>query len=175
MILYFKAHSTSITAAVSQSYNYSFIRISSFSKFQNTEAKLERCVFHGDMFLILYSITDRSSFEEADRIASFVKDRKQADTALVILVGTKRDLEHFREVDESEGSELAHQIDCPFYEISISECDGYKEVTEMLHGCIKAFLQRDKSIVEKQRSSLMKMKEGLIRKTGSLRRKSVSL
>ena len=136
---------------------------------------MERCAVHGDMFLILYSITDRSSFEEADRIASFLKERKNVDTALLILVGTKRDLGHLREVDESEGSTLAHQIECPFYEISISECDGYKEVTEMLHSCLKAFLRRDKSIVEKQRSSLMKMKEGLIRKTGSLRKKSVTL
>ena len=131
-------------------------------------------MIQGDVFLILYSITDRSSFEEADRIASFIKDGKNVDSIFLILVGTKKDLEHFREVDESEGSDLAQQLECPFYEISISGCDGYKEVTDMLYACLKAFIRKDKLIAEKQRSSLMKMKEGIIRKTGSLRRKSVS-
>ena len=71
-------------------------------------------MIQGDVFLILYSITDRSSFEEADRIASFIKDGKNVDSIFLILVGTKKDLEHFREVDESEGSDLAQQAGVSF-------------------------------------------------------------
>lgn len=143
---------------------------------QNTYSKLERCSAQGDVFFILYSVTDRSSFEEASRIGKFVKDRRNSCTSLITLVGTKRDLEHFRKVDETEGRKLASELDNAFYEISASSSNGYKEVTDMFSGCMKQYVNREKNGGQDKRvqqSSLTKMKEGLIRKTGSFRRKSL--
>lgn len=97
---------------------------------------------------------------------------------MLILIGTKRDLEHLREVDETEGSDLSQELECPFYEISVSSSDGYKEVSEMLHGSLRQYLRNEKNCPQmdkrNQPSSLSKMKEGLIKRTGSFRRKSVS-
>lgn len=130
----------------------------------------------GDIFLLVYSITDHKTFDEATRIANYIKDRKNADSTTMTLVGTKRDLEHFRSVNETEGSEFAQELDSGFYELSISEGDGYQEIVDMIKSCVRQHLKREKQ--ERQQktnnSSLGKMKEGLIRKTGSFRRKSVA-
>ncbi|XP_031575380.1 ras-related and estrogen-regulated growth inhibitor-like [Actinia tenebrosa] len=143
---------------------------------ENSAVKLNHCMNKGDIFLLVYSITDHKTFDEAKRIANYIKDRKNADSTTMTLVGTKRDLEHFRSVNETEGSELAKELDSGFYELSISDRDGYQEVVDMVKACVRQHLKREKQ--ERQQktnnSSLGKMKEGLIRKTGSLRRKSVA-
>ena len=141
---------------------------------------MERCITSGDMFLVLYSIGDHASFDEAARIGRYIKTHKLIEHRL-ILIGNKKDLEHIRQVDETEGSELAQELDCPFYEISVSECDGYKEVSEMVYSCLKKYLKSgEKPEPPRPRtpnmlattSSLIRMKEGWMRKAG--RRKSVS-
>ena len=130
------------------------------------------------MFLVLYSITNRSSFDEAARIGRYIRERKtNGNSVLIILIGTKRDLEHLREVDETEGSDLSQELECPFYEISVSSSDGYKEVSDMLYGSVRQYLRNEKNDGNDKRtqpSSLSKMKEGLIKRTGSFRRKSVT-
>lgn len=96
---------------------------------------------------------------------------------MLILIATKRDLEHFREIDETEGSDLSQELECSFYEISVSSCDGYKEVTDILQTSVRQFLRNEKNCITDKRhpsSSLSKMKEGLIKRTGSFRRKSVT-
>lgn len=140
---------------------------------------MDGCLFRGDIFLVLYSITDRASFEEAARIGRHIRDRKTSgNSVILLLIGTKRDLEHFREVDETEGSDLSQELECPFYEVSVSSSDGYKEVSDMLYGSVRQFLRNEKNCPQNdkknQPSSLSKMKEGLIKRTGSFRRKSVS-
>ena len=145
---------------------------------QNSETKLNCCLARGDIFLVLYSITDRASFEEATRIGRHIRERKtNGNSVMLILIATKRDLEHFREIDETEGSDLSQELECPFYEISVSSCDGYKEVTDILQTSVRQFLRNEKNCITDKRhppSSLSKMKEGLIKRTGSFRRKSVS-
>ncbi|EDO42750.1 predicted protein [Nematostella vectensis] len=150
---------------------------------QNSDAKLERCLSCGDMFLILYSIVDSTSFDEASRIARYLKWRKFPETGVVILIGTKRDLGHLREIDETEGSELAEELECPFYELSASEYEGYTDVCDMVYTCLKKYLKSDRKTAPTNApatptstptSSLSKMKEGLMRKTGAMRRKSVT-
>lgn len=145
---------------------------------ENSETKLNCCLARGDIFLVLYSITDRASFEEATRIGRHIRERKtNGNSVMLILIATKRDLEHFREIDETEGSDLSQELECPFYEISVSSCDGYKEVTDILQTSVRQFLRNEKNCITDKRhppSSLSKMKEGLIKRTGSFRRKSVT-
>ncbi|XP_068746807.1 ras-related and estrogen-regulated growth inhibitor-like [Montipora capricornis] len=148
---------------------------------ENSQTKLDGCLPGGDIFLVLYSITDRASFEEATRIGRHIRERVKTNSTspMLILIGTKRDLGHLRKVDETEGSDLSGELNCPFYEISVSCCDGYKEVSDMLRGSIRQFLENGKngSQTDKrnQSSSLLKMKEGFIKRRGSFRKKSASL
>ncbi|EDO46259.1 predicted protein, partial [Nematostella vectensis] len=97
--------------------------------------KLRRWTRRGDLYLVLYSIVDRSSFDEARWIARYVKDHRNTDSMSMVIVATKKDLDHLRRVDIEEGLGFSNELDCTFYEVSISE--GYNEVQELLHELLK--------------------------------------
>lgn len=97
----------------------------------------------GDLFVVLYSITDRSSFNEARRIGRYLKVCKNSDSLCLALVGTKSDLEHLRTVNFEEGSNLSGELKSTFHEISIRE--EVKEVQDMMHDAIKHYLQNKTS------------------------------
>ncbi|XP_031562075.1 ras-related and estrogen-regulated growth inhibitor-like [Actinia tenebrosa] len=109
----------------------------------NSNEKLDQCVSVGDIFVVLYSITDRTSFLEAVWIAKYVKNRKQLDSTNLVIAGTKRDLEHFRDVQDTEGSKLTHELNCGFYEISISE--GFCDTLDMFHDILRQYFESRKA------------------------------
>ncbi|XP_055840906.1 ras-related and estrogen-regulated growth inhibitor isoform X2 [Episyrphus balteatus] len=69
-----------------------------------------------DGVLLVYSITDRNSFNYIRR----VKSGLQSDTP-VQLVANKNDLVHLRQVSTDEGEILAKDFDCKFCEVSAAE------------------------------------------------------
>lgn len=73
----------------------------------------------GDCFLLVYSVTDRQSFDEAEAIFNFLKKIRDADTASpTVLVGNKVDLTGERTVTTDEGTTLAENLGIPFIETS---------------------------------------------------------
>ncbi|XP_031575386.1 ras-related and estrogen-regulated growth inhibitor-like [Actinia tenebrosa] len=148
-----------------------------------TNCKLQQCKIQGDVFVILYSIADKETFRQATKIGRYLNHFKSpgAPTAMV-LVGNKNDLEHFRQVESSQGREFSSELECLFKEISISERTGYEEVNDVIHGALRQYLAIDqpdkkKKLDRRENSSvsyLSKMKEGLMKRTGSIRRKSVA-
>ena len=75
----------------------------------------------GEGFLILYSITERGSFEEVEGFRTQilqVKDVDTVDAPPIVLVGNKCDLEKDRQVSTEEGKALAGQWQCSFFEAS---------------------------------------------------------
>lgn len=80
-----------------------------------------------DGLLLVYSITDRNSF-------NFVRKAKEAlavadpEAAMPLaLVGNKADMVHLRQVSAEEGEILAKDFECWFSEITAAE-----QVTEIL-------------------------------------------
>ena len=73
-------------------------------------AMREQYMRTGEGFLLVYSITSRSSFEEIRTFHQQILRVKDRDWFPVVLVGNKCDLEHERVVATSEGEELAHQF-----------------------------------------------------------------
>lgn len=69
-----------------------------------------------DGILLVYSITDRKSFNYIRRVKSCL----QSETP-VQLVANKNDLVHSRQVNSDEGEILAKDFDCKFYEVSAAE------------------------------------------------------
>lgn len=69
--------------------------------------------------LVLYSITDRNSFEAVKDWLEELK--KHTDCHFLILVGTKSDLESQRSVSKSEGQEFAKLNDMSFMETSAKD------------------------------------------------------
>ncbi|KAJ2861698.1 RAS1 protein, partial [Coemansia erecta] len=74
----------------------------------------------GDCFVIVYSITDLQSFEEAKVIAKQIPQIKEMDRVPMVLVGNKCDRTD-RYVTSKEGVALARQIRSGFYEASARE------------------------------------------------------
>lgn len=72
----------------------------------------------GQGFLIVYSITSRTSFDEAASFHRRIAHIKDVDDIAVVLVGNKSDLEEVREVTTAEGAQLARGWNSPFYETS---------------------------------------------------------
>ena len=98
------------------------------------------------MFFILYSITDRSSFEEAKRIGRFIKDSPQGDTVAMVIVANKCDLEHFRRVTYEEGNDLSTELNCEFHEVSTSE--DCKQVREVVQSSLLNFIRHREKLKE---------------------------
>eukprot|EP01115_Flamella_aegyptia_P001911 TRINITY_DN131_c0_g1_i1.p1 TRINITY_DN131_c0_g1~~TRINITY_DN131_c0_g1_i1.p1 ORF type:complete len:209 (-),score=61.90 TRINITY_DN131_c0_g1_i1:87-674(-) len=69
-------------------------------------------------FVIIYSITSRTSFEQVSVFKEQVMRVKDADKLPIMLVGNKCDLEDKREVEPKEGEDLSKAIGCHFKEAS---------------------------------------------------------
>lgn len=66
--------------------------------------------------LILYSITSRASFDDTTSIHSLCC--QIWPRSVVMLVGTKSDLEYERQVSKEEGEAMARRLECGFAEVS---------------------------------------------------------
>ena len=78
--------------------------------------------------IYVYSITSRSSFDEAVSFREQLLRVKAKNKVPIILVGNQCDLEEEREVTISEGYELANLFGCPFYETSAKVRVNVEEV-----------------------------------------------
>lgn len=127
---------------------------------QNTEQKIEQCASFGDLFFILYSITDRFSFMEAKRLGRYIR-RVHNNECVIVLVGTKKDLKRHRRISQNEGLGLAKEIRSVFCEISISE--GFVETNSLLYDSLRLHLNNktEQENEDKEKlSPLSRMKEG---------------
>jgi len=82
------------------------------------EALQDGYIRDADGFLVVYSITDRKSFDNAQNIYKKILRVKDSHREPIILIGNKADLEDQREIATFEGQKLAQQLDCPYFETS---------------------------------------------------------
>jgi len=107
----------------------------------------------GEGFLILYSVTDRTSFEEVEAFRTQVlqvKDCDGLDAPPIVLVGNKCDLVERREVSKQEGQHLAQQWQCDFFEASAKtrEC-----VDDSFFTVVRKIRAREKGVTDNQTST----------------------
>ncbi|XP_077529358.1 ras-related and estrogen-regulated growth inhibitor-like protein [Haemaphysalis longicornis] len=87
---------------------------------RNQENKFpEDKVGWADALVIVYSIDDRWSFEEASTCLQ--KAQQLCPCLPTILVANKRDLSHVRQVDVDYGRQLSLSVQCQFYEVSAAD------------------------------------------------------
>ena len=125
---------------------------------QKSEKELEGYLGIGDLYIIMYSITDRTSFLESKRLGSFLRENNSRNFEMA-LVGNKTDLEHARKIMESEGTSLSEELECKFYEISVAK--NFFDVEYMMNDAVKGFTKA--SECRSSRTSLLKVKENLSR------------
>lgn len=84
----------------------------------------EQWIRQNDLFVIVYDVTRRSSFEATEKLFHEIVDVKHKLEAsgfsprLIILVGNKSDLDGRRLVGTTEGHQLAKKLGCGFLETS---------------------------------------------------------
>lgn len=64
----------------------------------NSQWLKEQCMRMGDAYIIVYSVTDKSSFEKASELRIQLRRARQSENIPIILVGNKSDLVRSREV-----------------------------------------------------------------------------
>lgn len=83
-----------------------------------------------DAVVLVYSVTDRRSFDLIDQLHQLVT-RAGGASMPVILLANKVDLLHLRRVDSQQGPSLAGSLGCSFYDVSASE--DYNQVHSAFH------------------------------------------
>eukprot|EP00761_Pharyngomonas_kirbyi_P011944 gb/GECH01011970.1/.p1 GENE.gb/GECH01011970.1/~~gb/GECH01011970.1/.p1 ORF type:complete len:183 (+),score=33.61 gb/GECH01011970.1/:1-549(+) len=72
----------------------------------------------GSGFLLVYSVTERTSLNDIPPLLEQIKRVKDTDTVPAILIGNKADLEQERQVSWEDGEAKAKQWGCLFLETS---------------------------------------------------------
>nr|CAB3263944.1 ras-related protein M-Ras-like [Phallusia mammillata] len=75
----------------------------------------------GDGFLIVYSVTDRASYDHVPEFHELILKVKDECSFPALLVANKVDLVHQRVVREEEGQEMAKQFGIPYIETSAKD------------------------------------------------------
>ncbi|XP_035595574.2 ras-related and estrogen-regulated growth inhibitor-like protein [Oncorhynchus keta] len=140
---------------------------------------LEEPVEWADGFIVVYNISDRSSFLNAQNILCQIKDARGESCKgemdkmdiPICLVGNKQDLCHARQVFEEEGRALAQEHRCHFQEVSAAE--DYLEISNLFTKLIRHAMDHLKYRADLRRYSGSKSMAKLINNVFGKRRKSV--
>lgn len=84
-------------------------------------AMREQYMRKGDGFLLVYSVTDKQSYENIVNFYTQILRVKDRDIYPMLLVANKVDLVHLRKVTEEQGRELAQRLSIPYIETSAKD------------------------------------------------------
>ena len=90
-------------------------------------------------FLLVFSITDDSTFESLKDIREQILDVHADKSVPMFLIGNKRDLEDDRAVTQEEARALANEFSAEFIEVAAKTDDG---VTEMFTKVVSAIMAK---------------------------------
>ncbi|NWU72074.1 GEM protein, partial [Pterocles burchelli] len=121
-----------------------------------------QCLQVGNAYVIVYSVTDRGSFESASELRIQLRRARQAEDIPIILVGNKTDLVRCREVSVEEGRACAAVFDCKFIETSAAL---QHNVDELFQGVVRQLrLRRGGKDPQAHPTSSHRRKESLSRR-----------
>ncbi|UJR09356.1 hypothetical protein I4U23_013600 [Adineta vaga] len=108
----------------------------------NIDVDLIKCSVTGDAYVVVYSITDRQSFQTAIQLIKNIREKELADNSTIavkrhipiILVGNKSDLVRKRAVTKETARLAAFRHDCKLVETSAAIND---KVDDLLAGTLK--------------------------------------
>ncbi|TRY74242.1 hypothetical protein DNTS_020514 [Danionella cerebrum] len=128
----------------------------------NSQWLKDQCMRMGDAYIIVYSVTDKSSFEKASELRIQLRRARQAENIPIILVGNKSDLVRSREVSVDEGSACAVVFDCKFIETSASL---HHNVRDLFEGIVRQIrLRKDSKEENARRMANCKRRESISKK-----------
>ncbi|XP_036391727.1 ras-related and estrogen-regulated growth inhibitor-like protein [Megalops cyprinoides] len=146
------------------------------SQVEESRCILEEPVEWADGFVVVYNISDRTSFLNAKNILRQIREARTESCkgeleVPICLVGNKQDLCHARQVCEEEGRSLAQENKCHFQEVSAAE--NYQEIVNLFTKLIRHVMEHLKHRADRRRYSGSKSMAKLINNVFGKRRKSV--
>ncbi|KAF3842908.1 hypothetical protein F7725_001757, partial [Dissostichus mawsoni] len=84
-------------------------------------AMREQYMRTGDGFLIVFSVTDKASFEHVDRFHQLILRVKDREAFPMVLVANKVDLVHLRKITTDQGQEMAAKHNITYIETSAKD------------------------------------------------------
>ncbi|XP_077494639.1 ras-related and estrogen-regulated growth inhibitor-like protein [Amblyomma americanum] len=106
------------------------------SRNQEENIFLEDKMGWADALIVVYSIDDTWSFEEAS--SCLQKVRHLCPYLPTVLVANKRDLSHVRQVEVDDGRQLSTRLQCKFQEVSAA--DSYSGIRVAFQGILREVL-----------------------------------
>ncbi|CAB1346998.1 unnamed protein product, partial [Coregonus sp. 'balchen'] len=125
-------------------------------------AMREQYMRTGDGFLIVFSVTDKASFEHVDRFHQLILRVKDREAFPMVLVANKVDLVHLRKITSDQGQEMAAKHNITYIETSAK--DPPMNVDKAFHGLVRVIRQQ---IPERSLKKKKKLKWRGERSTGS--------
>ncbi|CAO3589673.1 unnamed protein product [Absidia cylindrospora] len=117
------------TAGQGKKFSFKYICIYIFSNdihdinfIEEYTALRDQWIRDGEGFLLVYSITSRSTFERIERFRDQIFRVKDVDNVPLMLVGNKCDKVTERDVHREEGYAMAKRLACDFIETSAKTC-----------------------------------------------------
>lgn len=95
----------------------------------------EQYMRKGHGFIIVYSVTDRQSFEQVRRFHKQILRVRDRDSYPMILAANKIDLVQHRKITEEEGQQLANELKVQYIETSAK--DPPVNVDKMFHDMVR--------------------------------------
>ncbi|EEB18646.1 rap1 and, putative [Pediculus humanus corporis] len=111
----------------------------------------------GDGFMLVYSVTDKQSYENIVNFHTQILQVKDGDSCPMLLVANKVDLVHFRKISTESGKEMAQKLGAHYIETSAK--DPPLNVDEAFHEVVRLIrnqLRSDAGNVNKKKSKLSK-------------------
>ncbi|CAG8671759.1 10924_t:CDS:2, partial [Ambispora leptoticha] len=108
----------------------------------------------GEGFLLVYSISSRSTFERVQRFRDQINRVKDSDSVPLMLVGNKCDKITEREVSREEGMNMARHLGCEFIESSAKTCVNVERAFYTVVRMIRAGREGGKETKKKKKLCL---------------------
>ncbi|XP_070144586.1 uncharacterized protein [Drosophila kikkawai] len=119
-----------------------------------------------DLFVVVYSVVDRKTFKEAERVLQYLKENEMLLSRGAILVGNKTDLERHRVVNQYMGRYVATQIACKFIETSSGLHHNVDELLVGIVAQVKLNPQRLRRLTEKELYELLNLQSAIQKHSG---------
>ncbi|KAK3509873.1 hypothetical protein QTP70_018491 [Hemibagrus guttatus] len=114
-------------------------------------AMREQYMRTGDGFLIVFSVTDKASFEHIDRFHQLILRVKDRESFPMVLVANKVDLVHLRKITSDQGKEMAMKHSITYIETSAK--DPPMNVDKTFHELVRVIRQQVPERAQKKKKT----------------------
>lgn len=109
---------------------------------ESLSCMIHQSIIAGNGFVLVYSVTERDTFQTMEQYFSQVIQIKETPRVGVIIVGNKCDQDSAREVSTEEGAKLAKRLGVPFLETSAKT---RKDLTQAFSAVVREMKKYDES------------------------------